>query len=323
MHRPTAPTRILPTPRPAPSLATGLLYVHLGDEAASWCLVTHGAHGATTHTGQTPTQADQNDDRNINTAALAGLEEALKIATPENHLSLYVYNVGVRTCIAALGNALPNIRLASTMHDGDLEIAQELTHPKPKPEEDRPAAPREPIRISTDASKRTRGRDIGLGWVIDMGQESDPEIGSYSGEAPDILCGELMAIEMAARAAIAKNTGRPVHVESDSRVAISAINRGPCIDPSKMTATQRSILSRILTTIEGHPFTFSWVKGHADNAMNVIADRVAVAVRRNAEMGIPQEARATIMENIRRSAAEDLRSCPQGSLCKTGMPSAA
>lgn len=310
MHpQPTAhmPPRT-PTPQPRTPQSTGLLYIHLAEDTANWCLITHGTNGDTTQTGSTRNEPKSADERNINNAALAALEEALKIATPENRLSLYVYNFTVRTCIASLGSSLPNITLACTSNEGDLEKARGLTTPPETPTQEQPARPATPILISTDASKRTRGRAVGLGWIINWGDSEGPELGSVAAKAPDILCAELMAIEQAARVALASHPtpDQVIRIECDSRDAITSLNRAPGLRPEKLTATQRTILSRIISITDGYAFEFTWVKGHAQNQMNIIADRLAVAARRNAELHIPPAARETILDGIMEAAREVL-----------------
>lgn len=307
MHpRPQTQTPHTPGPRPASQAVASFLYINADQAETAWCVIVHGADGDSIATGATPKDPAATEDKNVNAAAFAALEQLLTTLAPNALLDLYVYNPSVRCNLAALSSSLKNIRLASTIHAGDLEAAMHLIGPQPQagtpPQEptagEDPGANQTPILIATDASKRTKGRHVGMGWVIDQGDGNSPTLGSAAGKASDIHCAELMAIEKAVLW-VRNNevpSSRPIRIESDSRTAINALSGRSA--RASLTTNQRAILSRILQLTAGGNYEFAWVKGHADNPMNIIADNLAVAARRNAEMGIPEAAQQQILGSI-------------------------
>lgn len=308
MHpRPQTQLPHTPGPRPTMPSAASFLYINAEQADTAWCVIVHSPDGDNIATGTTPKDPAASDDKNINAAAFAALEQLLTTLAPNTLLDLYVYNPSVRCNLAALSNSLKNIRLASTIHTGDLETAKQLIGPAPQAGTPQPepaimdealCAGQTPILIATDASKRTKGRHVGMGWVIDQGNGNSPTLGSAAGKASDIHCAELMAIEKAVMWARENGipTSQRIRIESDSRTAINALTGRS--SRTSLTTNQRLVLSRILQLTAGANYEFAWVKGHADNPMNIIADNLAVAARRNAEMGIPEDAQQQILGSI-------------------------
>ncbi|HEX2971834.1 MAG TPA: RNase H family protein, partial [Tepidisphaeraceae bacterium] len=95
---------------------------------------------------------------------------------------------------------------------------------------------------------------------------------------------------------------RQVRFNSDSQIAINGIlaaQQG--LTPTRMNSSQAGIVDRIVQLGKHYNFSFSWVKGHNNDALNEVADRLAVGARRCKEMALPAEVRQDMVDQIRES----------------------
>ncbi len=142
------------------------------------------------------------------------------------------------------------------------------------------------LTIATDASARTGHPGVGIAYVTEDGHARQ----AYLSELTSVTAGELEAIKMAL-----EHQGAPkIVILTDSLDAAQWIN-GEC-EPSDSRDMRRV---RHIGDLSAHrDVTVSWVRGHAGNALNEIADRLAVAARRNAEADVAADVRRRVTRGI-------------------------
>ena len=125
------------------------------------------------------------------------------------------------------------------------------------------------IHIYTDGS-RMENRS-GSGWAVCHKDTVIAEESVYLGNESSVFQTEVFAIEQALRWAIENcEKGMDILISSDSQSAISAI--------FKVTATSKVVQAckEVLRTAkENHRIAIQWVKGHANNTGNELADFLA------------------------------------------------
>lgn len=314
-----ATTAHYPKPRalkPTRNILTGLAHATIADDTAYWCLVIRNQGDESIHNGSV--NRSGNTDAQLTSAAmLIALENAVDIAG-DDHVSLYISDQTVRAAIAAL--SLDNISLQSRIHEGDLEKAmartakmagttiaavtpinsRAITWAQRDELRGRHAQSNEPVTVSSDASMGRRTKDAGMGFVIDWPEQA-PFCGASTAKSPDILTAELLAIEMAVKEVIKTvYSRRLVRFNSDSQHAIDGITAAlNGAESPRLNSSQLAIVNRIIQLSKHYNFTFTWVKGHNGNALNEIADRLAVGARRCKEMSIAPETRHNLIEQIK------------------------
>lgn len=319
MHTTTPATTHYPKPRALKStrnILTGLAHATIASNTAYWSLVIRNQGTESIHSGSV-TRTNNTDAQLTSTAVLIALEHAVQIAG-DDHVSLYISDQTVRAAIAGLG--LDNISLAPRIHDGDLDKAvartaemagttlaavtpinsRTLTWAQRDELRGRHAQSNEPVTVSSDASMGRQTKDAGMGFVIAW-PEKAPFCGASTAKSPNILTAELLAIEMAVKEVVKTvYSRRLVQFHSDSQYAIDGITAAQKgAKPARMNSSQIAIVERIIQVSKHYNFTFTWVKGHNGDALNEIADRLAVGARRCKEMALAPEQRHTIFEQIR------------------------
>ncbi|MGW4364507.1 RNase H family protein [Nocardia takedensis] len=147
------------------------------------------------------------------------------------------------------------------------------------------------VVIATDASARAGRRGMGLAYVTDDGDWRQEFLPSTS----VVAVGELEAILLA----VTVRSDRRISVLTDSRSAVCWID-GSATPPTQVIARRVAAIRR---AIGDRDVTVGWVKAHSGHPLNEIADRLAVAARRNAAAGVS----TAVREQIARNIVDDLR----------------
>lgn len=140
------------------------------------------------------------------------------------------------------------------------------------------------LTITTDASRSWHNPLTGHGWILDYGRGSAPTINAYAAKGKEILQGELNSIHYALLDASRYRDqlfegGVRFHIRSDSLTAVDLL-RNPSSHPRARSADARSIVQKIHELLSRSETRYSWVKAHAGDPMNELADRLALVARR-------------------------------------------
>lgn len=157
------------------------------------------------------------------------------------------------------------------------------------------------LQVATDASMRQHKRGAGLGVLTEHGEA----IIELLPQARTIAQGELAAIALALRTVKRDN----LTILCDSRWAVGVVRRllqatdrtAQSKVAARLDSLSQSIAFTIADRLRGRTVDISWVKGHADNQLNLGADRLAVLARRTATAGSP----AVAVESVAARIAED------------------
>lgn len=158
------------------------------------------------------------------------------------------------------------------------------------------------LTITTDASRSWHSPLMGHGWILDYGRGSAPTINAYAATGREILQGELNSIYYALLDASRYRdelfSGRvSFHIRSDSLMAIDLLN-----DPNRCVRSRASeatpIVHKIHELLSRSDATYSWVKAHAGDPMNELADRLALVARRCYAANITSGERQRLMLQI-------------------------
>lgn len=153
---------------------------------------------------------------------------------------------------------------------------------------DRRAQPE--LTVATDASKSSRRRGVGVACVSEDGIRQQ----RVYPRSRSILTGELLAIELA----IERFPDRRLHILTDSLRAIAALRMSRSELLSRCDGEAVLAVDRIRRRIVDGTVRLSWVRGHSGHPLNEIADRLAVAARRNHEANVDADTRRAIADNI-------------------------
>lgn len=96
---------------------------------------------------------------------------------------------------------------------------------------------------------------------------------------------ELLAVIEGLRAL--KNAGHEVHVVSDSKYVVDAINKGwlkSWVQKGFKNKKNVDLWKQIIPLLAKHKPHFHWVKGHNDHPQNERCDRLAVAASEKADL---------------------------------------
>lgn len=88
-----------------------------------------------------------------------------------------------------------------------------------------------------------------------------------------------------------------VHLHTDSAYIVNAVNKGWAVRwraqgwmrNKKDAAENPDLWERLLALIDKHEVDFVWVRGHAGNVENEIADRLAVAASQASVLAVDEE----------------------------------
>ncbi|WP_149957178.1 ribonuclease HI [Zafaria cholistanensis] len=158
------------------------------------------------------------------------------------------------------------------------------------------------LEIATDASVGRRTKWMGLGWIMDFGHGLPPVLGSRTTHRGGVLEGELRAIRHALAAARSASPlvsiGKcAVTLRSDSKLALRMIT-APGWEPPGSNGHCRVEVERIQQLSLHVDVEFRWVKGHAGDHLNGLADRLAVLARRKAEADLTKDQAGRLLNHI-------------------------
>jgi len=139
------------------------------------------------------------------------------------------------------------------------------------------------FRVATDASMRKHRSGAGLGVLAQDGQA----VMDLLPQARTIAQGELAAIALAMRTVERDN----IALASDSRWAVGITRRllqardlrEESLVTSRLDGVAQQAALDIAELRHGRTVQVEWVKGHADDELNLGADRLAVLARRSAD----------------------------------------
>ena len=165
------------------------------------------------------------------------------------------------------------------------------------------------VDVATDASKG-RGPTVGLGWVVTSGDGSTFRTGSgTSTSCSNILHGELVAVRRGVQLALSLNPALrggigTLRVFSDSRTGLALLRRGLDGDaPARLPGLIRGELVRLCSLLSEASAELHWIKGHAGDPLNELADRLAVLARRSREAGLDGAQKAALRSRVDQDAA--------------------
>jgi ribonuclease HI len=165
------------------------------------------------------------------------------------------------------------------------------------------------VDVASDASKG-RGPTVGLGWVVTSGEGSSFRTGSgTSTSCANILHGELVAVRRGVQLALSLHPALrrgigTLRVFSDSRTGLALLRRG--LDgsvPAELPGLIRGELVRLCSLLSGTSAELHWIKGHAGDPLNELADRLAVLARRSSEAGLGGAQKAALRSLVDQDAA--------------------
>lgn len=140
---------------------------------------------------------------------------------------------------------------------------------------------REPLRIATDASRGRNGA-AGIAWISAEGRHASRMV-----DVNAIAEAEFLAIKYAIDDAVSREPGRKIVILSDSRKALGALT-GKWL-PQWATGKRLAQLNQTRDHIRDHDIQLMWVRGHAGDLLNELADRLAVHRRRCTDCRLTDE----------------------------------
>lgn len=219
----------------------------------------------------------------------ATLEHATALAAEmEDVVDVVVFNQPYRELLAGMpSDPLLNVLPLSRINYRDQHRLAALEDLRQRLGRARPVAA-SVIEVATDGAYHPHRGGGAYGWLAGNGEHS-----FGSARVRFALDAELVAILSAVRA---QPSGCTVQMSTDSRDAIAIINcRGADARwrPSSLRLADLILLQRRRLTVR-----LRWVKGHAGDAMNDGADRLARLARTGGHWWTPRHAQQTIAAGI-------------------------
>ena len=163
------------------------------------------------------------------------------------------------------------------------------------------------VDIVSDASKG-RGSTVGLGWIVATGEGGSFRTGAGTAVCSSVLHAELKAMRkgiqlaLSLHPALRRGTGT-LRLFSDSRDSLALVRRGLAgALPAGGSRVIHGEVVRICALLAGASAELCWVKGHAGDPLNEVADRLAVVARRSWEAGLDAAQAAALRSSIERDA---------------------
>ncbi|MFL4472827.1 ribonuclease HI [Paeniglutamicibacter sp. MACA_103] len=158
------------------------------------------------------------------------------------------------------------------------------------------------LTITTDASRSWHSPLMGHGWILDYGRGSAPVINAFAATGKEILQGELNSIYYALLDATRYReelfAGKvSFRIRSDSLMAIDLLNN-PTSHARVRSTEARSIVHKIHELLARSEVSYDWVKAHAGDPMNELADRLALVARRCSAANISSVERQRLLLQI-------------------------
>ena len=148
------------------------------------------------------------------------------------------------------------------------------------------------ITLYTDGACSGNPGPGGFGAVLQLGEHRNELSGGFRSTTNNRM--ELLAV---IKGLEALKQSCEVTVYSDSRYIVDAVNKGWAVRwrangwrrNKKDRAVNPDLWARLLDQLERHDVDFQWVKGHAGNLGNELADKLAVAASRRDDLAVDEE----------------------------------
>jgi len=208
---------------------------------------------------------------------IAGMEVVLGVPP----LDLHAFSLGTRARLnnrnsdrnvwdgigeTGYGHRLSHDNILATVCPKDLPLDC-ITRQRVWVEQDEVVEP--DITLYTDGSKMESG--TGYGWAACSGDTSVAEESMYLGKKASVFQAEVTAIEAAVRWCVTNcDKDTEVLIRSDSQSAIQALH-----NPATRSAIVQACQQVLRQAKENLRIAIKWVRGHADNTGNELADSLA------------------------------------------------
>lgn len=158
------------------------------------------------------------------------------------------------------------------------------------------------LTITTDASRSWHSTLMGHAWILDYGRGSAPMINVFAAPGKEILQGELNSIYYslldACRYRDELFAGKVrFRIRSDSLLAIDLLNN-PRSHARLRSTEAKSIVHKIHELLSRSEVRYDWVKAHAGDPLNELADRLALVARRCSAANISPGERQRLLRQI-------------------------
>ena len=151
------------------------------------------------------------------------------------------------------------------------------------------------VTIYTDGGASGNPGPGGYGAVLLAGQHRKEMSGGFRMTTNNRM--ELLAVIIALEEL--KFKGTDVTIYSDSKYVVDAVSKGWVFNWVKKNFKDKKnpdLWKRFLKIYSEHKVKFVWVKGHAGNALNEVADRLAVSAYQDGDLKVDEAYEETIVD---------------------------
>ncbi|MAO46547.1 MAG: ribonuclease HI [Crocinitomicaceae bacterium] len=151
------------------------------------------------------------------------------------------------------------------------------------------------VTIYTDGGASGNPGPGGYGVVLLSGKHRKEMSGAFRMTTNNRM--ELLAVIIALEEL--KFKGTDVTIYSDSKYVVDAVSKGWVFNWVKKNFKDKKnsdLWKRFLKIYSDHKVKFVWVKGHAGNELNEVADRLAVHAYQDGDLKVDEAYEATIVD---------------------------
>ena len=151
------------------------------------------------------------------------------------------------------------------------------------------------VTIYTDGGASGNPGPGGYGVVLLSGKHRKEMSGAFRMTTNNRM--ELLAVIIALEEL--KFKGTDVTIYSDSKYVVDAVSKGWIFNWVKKNFKDKKnsdLWKRFLKIYSDHKVKFVWVKGHAGNELNEVADRLAVHAYQDGDLKVDEAYEATIVD---------------------------
>ena len=151
------------------------------------------------------------------------------------------------------------------------------------------------VTIYTDGGASGNPGPGGYGVVLLSGKHRKEMSGAFRMTTNNRM--ELLAVIIALEEL--KFKGTDVTIYSDSKYVVDAVSKGWVFNWVKKNFKDKKnsdLWKRFLKIYSDHKVKFVWVKGHAGNELNEVADRLAVSAYQDGVLKVDEAYEATIVD---------------------------